>query len=161
MTTTPPIPATPAATAKTLACPVCDRQGENENCSLCRGTQKVSGEYSIGTGFQFCTDRQTAWLLNCPGGCAAVMLCAGGTTFTELYHSLSELIERSSHGMSKHLAEQWRELRKAKADIEGAMRNRVDGGSTLVYGNAVFRSWADACAALATFEQQHGIGGGT
>ena len=57
-----------------------------------------------------------------------------------------------------HLAEQWKELRKAKAEAERRLREAMNVKARFM--DAAYLQWCESTDALAAFEKQHGIGGG-
>ena len=57
-----------------------------------------------------------------------------------------------------HLAEQWAELRKKKAEAERTLMQNADKGA-IYYMEKLYQDWLKALNALAAFEKQHGIGG--
>lgn len=73
-------------------CPACSP--DSPKCTLCKGTGVVRGTYQLGAWFDANDLRPCrAIMLNFPGGCGAILVCAGGTTTNELIGSVERMIE--------------------------------------------------------------------
>lgn len=140
MTTTPPIPAFPAATAKTLP-------------DIAAKYRTVPTTLSM----SFTLDKEIADNVTAAEMRELQKLIGMG------YRAAREEIA-GDVANAAHLAEQWRGLRKAKADaeanlLESSCDHREYSDCSVVDDDAM-EMWQRAIIALATFEQQHQIGGG-
>lgn len=85
----------------TQTCPAC--AGMEVECTLCRGSRVVQGNYYLGAWFDADTIQQPrrAIMVNFPGGCGAIVFCAGGTTARELVGSLQRMIDHANANAAK------------------------------------------------------------